>query len=156
MLWIILFVVAIIVLIRVLINKEFLVKNAGCGDEIVNVPAFISIVYIIIFLIFFLTSISYWTSQNVILSETEVLIRNKEAKIELMKQTFIQQAFAQVQLADLVNQNLAVQINEEIINLEKTIAKFNLEILNWRAKYRLRALSFCFIKPKYELIEMKM
>jgi len=76
-----------------------------------------------------------------------IMIEDKRLKIEDMKKTYFEQPKANVNI-DMANKELAVSINNELVELERFINAYNVKIADWQTAYKHRFFYCCFIDPK--------
>jgi len=141
MIWLIIFILAVIWGIYSIIK----------GDKFALIPVIICPI-IIWGLIF---SYLDYIKQYEIAKLYPKLIENKIITIKKMKETYYKPNSNLKINIDMVNKDLAKQINNEIKSLNSFINNYNKNIITWKMKYQYRLWTTCWKKPpKLKIINL--
>jgi hypothetical protein len=122
-------------------------ESAAVGGTLIAFGVIIAAVWFSFFI--------HWNVQASMLKEAPTIIDNKIVKIQMMKESYIPSKTSGTVAIELANTDLASGINEQIVDLEKTINRYNDIIISWRVRYEWRAWNACYVKPPLtKLIKM--
>ena len=118
-----------------------------CNYECDFTATIVCIVIALIFGVFWYSSFVDWVIKTEQFKMVDATIHNKLIKIEEMRKTYYNPPQNTSVNIDMVNKDLASNINNEIKDLEKFVNTYNNDLAKWRGKYRFRFWNTCWIKP---------